>query len=70
MNEEHPGFGFKIERLRQRRTQRAVAIHNGIPPSVLSEWELGYRNLPAEIVTRLRRSLEPKRDEAPAGTEH
>ncbi len=54
---EHPGFAAKIERLRMRRTQRGVALQIGIAPAVLSDFELGYRDLPPEIVARLRDAL-------------
>ena len=59
---EHPGFEWKICRLRARRTQRSVALQIGIPPSVLSDFELGYRDLSPEILDRLRRALELRRD--------
>ena len=48
---------IRVERFISRRTQRAVALEIGIAPSVLSEYELGYRELPPEIVERLRRVL-------------
>jgi predicted transcriptional regulator len=64
---EHPGFADKISRLRIRRTQRSVALEIGIPPSVLSDYELGYRELPTEVLARLHRILQPNsEDDAPA----
>lgn len=54
-HEEHTQL--RIERIVQRRTQRAVAIEIGIAPSVLSDYELGYRTLPGEVIARLRSAL-------------
>lgn len=53
--EEHTAI--RIERIIRRRTQRALALEVGIAPSVLSDYELGYRSLPPEIVTRIRAAL-------------
>jgi len=53
--DEHTAI--RVERIISRRTQRAVALEIGIAPSVLSEYELGYRELPPDIVARLRRVL-------------
>lgn len=64
----------RVERILTRRTQRAVALQVGIAPSVLSEYELGYRTLPPEIVQRIRAALRPQhnppaRPTAPSGVE-
>jgi transcriptional regulator with XRE-family HTH domain len=48
---------LRLTRMMLRRTQRAVAIEVGIAPGVLSDFELGYRALPPEVVHRLREAL-------------
>ena len=60
-----PGFDFKIARLRAARTQRGIAVQAGIAPSVLSEFECGYRDLPPDILARLYRALRARKDDPP-----
>ena len=58
------GFQVRLARLLQRRIQRGLAQEVGITPYVLSVFELGYRTLHAEIVSRIHESLRNKANAA------